>query len=364
MVFVNILVGGINEGLLWALLAVGVFITFRQLDFPDLTVEGSFATGGSVFAILASVNVNPFLGVLVSLCAGACAGLITGLLHTKLKIPPILAGILTMTALYSINIRIMAGKANISLSGKDTLISLMQKWLHIDKIYVVLIVGALFCAILCGALYWFFGTKYGASLRATGINEKMARAQGINTDSRKIAGLMISNGIIALAGAMVAQSSNYADVTMGVGAIVAGLAAVIIGETLFAKARSFWMRLLSIIVGSIVYKVIITAAISIPGFEPSDIKLITAIIVALALALPTIKKITQKSVAKRKNKQYLEGLSDVEVQENGSINDSIIEYNNGAVPFEEEMQIKEENSENLVKVINTTEENGGGNDNA
>lgn len=303
----DILLGSLNEGFLWAMLAIGVFITFRQLDFPDLTVEGSFATGGAVVAILVTKSVDPFVSTLIAFIAGGLAGLITGLLHTKLKIPPILAGILTMTALYSINMHIMGQKSNIGVTGFNTIISLIQKWFHIEKIYSTLIVGILFAIILCGALYWFFGTQYGSSLRATGINEKMARAQGINTDSRKICGLMISNAIVALSGAMVAQSSNYADVTMGVGAIVVGLASVIIGETLFAKARSFWMRLISIVVGSIIYKMIVALVISIDGFNASDIKLITAVIIALALALPTIKSYTKRSIAKSKNKKMLAG---------------------------------------------------------
>lgn len=305
MRFLNIFVGGVNEGLLWALLAIGVFITFRQLDFPDLTVEGSFATGGAILAILVRNKVDPFSATLIALIVGSLAGLVTGVLHTKLKIPAILSGILTMTGLYSINMMIMGFKSNLSLAGFTTVINAIQKGFKIDKQYATLIVGILFCAVIIGALYWFFGTQYGSSLRATGINEKMARAQGINTDSRKIVGLMISNAIVALSGALVAQNSNYSDVSLGVGAIVTGLAAVIIGETIFGRARSFWMRLISIAVGSIIYKVIIAFIITIEGFNPSDIKLITAVVIALALALPTIKNQIKKSQLRKKNKKAM-----------------------------------------------------------
>ncbi len=287
MINLETILSGINQGLLWALLALGVFLTYRLLDFPDLTVEGSFALGGAVAAIMVSKGQNPFLAAVVSTLAGAGAGLVTGMLHTKLKIPPILSGILTMIALWSINIRIM-GSPNQSTT-ENTVIVKLQSWLNLERQYSVLILGLTAVVIVVGVLYWYFGTESGSAIRATGANEKMCRAQGIQTDTQKILCLMFSNALVGLGGALVAQEQSFGDVSMGVGAIVIGLASVIIGETLFVRARNFAVKLIGVIVGSIVYRVIITLVINSNFMTPSDVKLITAIIVGLALSLPLLR---------------------------------------------------------------------------
>lgn len=290
--YLDIFVGGVNQGLLWALLAVGVYLTYRLLDFADLTVEGTFATGGAVVAIMVSHDKNPLIATMVAFLAGGLAGLVTGLLHTKLKIPPILSGILTMIALYSINIHIM-NSSNQS-TGDNTIFVQAQSGMHLSRLYSVLVVGVIFIVMVVAALYWYFGTESGSAIRATGANERMARAQGINTDTQKILCLMISNAIVGLSGALVAQEQSFGDVGMGIGAIVIGLASVIIGETIFGRARSFLTKLIGVVIGSVVYRVIITFVINSNFMEPSDIKLLTAIIVALALSLPTLKNLILK----------------------------------------------------------------------
>lgn len=281
----NLIISTLGQGLLWSLLAIGVFITFRVLDIADLTVEGSFPLGAAISVTLIVAGVNPLLSILVAAIGGAIAGIITGLVHTKLKIPALLAGILTMIALYSINLHVM-GKANVSLLRMDTVYTYLEV-LNMRSTWAIAIVGLL-GAILAGVfLFWFFGTEIGAAIRATGINQQMIRAQGVNTDTMILIGLALSNAFVATAGAFVAQGNGYADVGMGVGTIVIGLASVIIGEVLFGK-RSFTRNLLAVVLGSIVYRIVIAVVLYL-GMPPNDLKLFTAILVAIALALPTLK---------------------------------------------------------------------------
>lgn len=279
--------GAASQGVLWGIMALGLYITFKVLDFADLTVDGSFALGGAVSAVLLVNGWNPFLSLLIAFLAGGISGVVTGLLHTKLEIPGILAGILTMIALYSINIRIM-GQANTPLLGVDTIMVKLEILLGIDRTMSSLITGIVFSVVIIMILYWFFGTELGSVIRATGNNERMVRAQGVNTDNMKIIGLMLSNALVALSGAMVAQSQGYGDVGMGTGTIVIGLASIIIGEVIFGVRFSFWYRLMSVVFGSIIYRIIIAVVLQL-GLKSTDLKLLTAIIVALALALPVVK---------------------------------------------------------------------------
>jgi putative ABC transport system permease protein len=287
--------GAASQGVLWGIMALGLYITFKVLDFADLTVDGSFALGGAVSAVLLVNGWNPFLSLLIAFLAGGISGVVTGLLHTKLEIPGILAGILTMIALYSINIRIM-GQANTPLLGVDTIMVKLEILLGIDRTMSSLIAGVVFSVVIIMILYWFFGTELGSVIRATGNNERMVRAQGVNTDNMKIIGLMLSNALVALSGAMVAQSQGYGDVGMGTGTIVIGLASIIIGEVIFGARFSFWYRLMSVVFGSIIYRIIIAVVLQL-GLKSTDLKLLTAIIVALALALPVVKKKFMKTKA-------------------------------------------------------------------
>ena len=287
--------GAASQGVLWGIMALGLYITFKVLDFADLTVDGSFALGGAVSAVLLVNGWNPFLSLLIAFLAGGISGVVTGLLHTKLEIPGILAGILTMIALYSINIRIM-GQANTPLLGVDTIMVKLEILLGIDRTMSSLIVGVVFSVVIIMILYWLFGTELGSVIRATGNNERMVRAQGVNTDNMKIIGLMLSNALVALSGAMVAQSQGYGDVGMGTGTIVIGLASIIIGEVIFGARFSFWYRLMSVVFGSIIYRIIIAVVLQL-GLKSTDLKLLTAIIVALALALPVVKKKFMKTKA-------------------------------------------------------------------
>ncbi len=272
--------GAISQGILWGIMALGVFVTYKILDYADLTVDGSICTGGAVSAILISNGMNPGLTLIFSVIAGMIAGAITGFLHTRLKIPAILSGILTQLALYSINIRIM-GKANLSLLNKATVISL-------GNVQTAIIIGIVIAVIVIALLYWFFGTEIGCSIRSTGDNPNMVRALGVNTNTAKLLGLIISNGIVAFAGGLLAQYQGYADINMGRGAIVIGLASVIIGEVLFSSKFNFALRLGSIICGAIIYYLVIAVVLQL-GLSTTDLKLFSAIVVAVALALPTIK---------------------------------------------------------------------------
>lgn len=283
---IDLLLPTVSQGLLWSLLALGVYITFRVLDIADLTVEGSFPLGASVAVTLLVKDVNPVTAILAAALAGGLAGVVTGLLHTKLRIPALLAGILTMIALYSVNLRIM-GKANVSLLGKDTAFTLLESAFGVAYSQAVLLVGVLACVLFSVLMYWFFGTEIGAAIRATGYNPQMIRAQGVDTNIMLLIGLFFSNALVAVAGALVAQSNGFADVGMGVGTIVIGLASVIIGEVLFGT-RSFKNSLVSVVLGSIVYRLVIAIVLQM-GMPPNDLKLFTAVLVAIALSLPMVK---------------------------------------------------------------------------
>jgi putative ABC transport system permease protein len=257
-----------------------------------MTVDGSFALGGSVSAVLIVNGVPPLLTVFFATLAGMLAGVVTGVLNTKLKIPAILAGILPMIALYSINIRIM-GQSNTPLLGVDTVMTKLSKILPLSQNWSSLVVGAIFCIGLMAFLYWFFGTEVGSAIRATGNNEQMVRALGANTDLMKILGLLIGNGLVAMSGALVSQSQGYADVGMGIGTIMIGLASIIIGEVLMGNRFSFVYKLISVVVGSILYRVIIAFVLWL-GLKSTNLKLFTAIVVILALSVPVLKKKLQK----------------------------------------------------------------------
>ncbi len=283
----QVLLGALSLGLLWSIMALGVYISYRVLDVADLSVEGTLTLGAAVTAQMIYGGHSPFLGMLLSFGAGVLAGLVTGLLHTKLKIPALLSGILTMIALYSVNLRVM-GKANLSLLRLETAYTLIGDRLGLDKTWAVILTGAVMSLALIFILYWFFGTELGSAIRATGNNPNMVRAQGIHTDTTVILGLMLSNGLVALSGALIAQAQNYADVQMGVGAIVIGLASLIIGEVLFAR-NNFMSRLFSMILGAVTYRIIIALVLRL-GMPADDLKLFTALTVVVALFLPRIKE--------------------------------------------------------------------------
>lgn len=282
--------GAVAQGVLWGIMTLGVFLTFRILNIADMTCDGSFALGGATCATLITKGVNPIIAILISCVTGIIAGFITGFIHTKLKIHEILAGILSMIALYSINIRIM-GKSNIPLLGVKTIMNSLQDKIGLSPNLASLLVGCIFCLILVLLIYWFCGTEIGSCLRATGNNPNMVRAMGVSTNKMKVLGIMISNGLIAISGALVAQSQGYGDVGMGTGAIVIGLASIILGEVIFGyfgKKLPFWFTLVGVILGSVVYRIIIAVVLQL-GLKSSDLKLLTAIIVIIALSLPVIK---------------------------------------------------------------------------
>ncbi len=286
----NALPGAIGQGMLWGIMAIGVYLTFRIINISDLTVDGSLATGGAVCVMLIRSGFNTWLALLIAFIVGMFTGYITGLLHTKCGIPAILSGILTQLALYSINLRIMDNKANqpISVDKYDLLIS--QRYVRELSLRNPLIVLTILILILIALLYWFFGTEKGSSIRATGANINMARAQGINTEVNIILGLMISNGIVALAGGLLAQFQGASDVSMGRGAIVIGLAAVIIGEVLFSKIFSnFGLKLLSVVIGAIIYYIVLQIVLLL-GLNTNDLKLFSALIVAIFLSAPYFKE--------------------------------------------------------------------------
>ncbi|MBQ9057858.1 MAG: ABC transporter permease [Atopobiaceae bacterium] len=283
--------GAVSQGILWGIMVLGVFITYKLLDIADLTVDGSFALGGCVSAVLVvEMGVDPWLALIAGTLAGVVAGAVTGLLHTLFNIPAILAGILTQISLWSINLRIM-GKSNVPLLKVTTIFSAISDVTGIPQATVSMIVGILFAVLCVGAMYWFFGTEIGSALRATGNNEDMSRALGINTNTTKMIALMLSNGLVGLSGALITQSQKYADIGMGTGAIIIGLAAIVIGEVLGrltpGKLRSFWSRLIAAVVGSVVYFLIRAIVLQL-GMDANDMKLLSAIIVALALAVPVM----------------------------------------------------------------------------
>jgi len=294
----QVLISTLSQGLIWTILTLGVFITFRILNFADMTAEGSLTFGGSLCAALMLRGVNPFLSLIIAGLVGSLAGLITGILHTKFKIQAILSGILTMIALYSVNIRIM-GKANLSLLGKSTIFSALNNIFPMFKSDFVLktfVVGLVICIISVVSLNLFFKTQLGLAVRATGDNEQMMRALGGNTDFKKILALMISSFFCGLAGALIAQSQGYSDVNMGTGSIVIALASIVIGEAFlsFIKFKNKILNsLICMVLGSIVYRIIIFIVLNL-GMNPSDLKLFTACITAVLLGLPKLKKFKLK----------------------------------------------------------------------
>ncbi|MBQ4104009.1 MAG: ABC transporter permease [Clostridia bacterium] len=299
----NALPGSISQGLIWGIMAIGVYLTYRILDVADLTVDGSFATGGAVAVVLILNGCNLWLAMLLAFVAGLIAGAITGLLHTLMGIPPILAGILTQLSLYSINLKIM-GKANQSINVNQTDLLISLRWVKELAFHNPLITVGVVLVILIAVIYWFFGTETGCALRATGANINMSRAQGINTNLNKILGIMISNGLVAFSGAFLAQYQGFSDVKMGQGAIVIGLAAVIIGEAIFGKIfKNFALRLLGVALGSVIYYIVVQAVITM-GLDANLLKLLSAVIVAIFLAIPYWKnKYKAKHIAKSKGEK-------------------------------------------------------------
>ncbi|MEE0110431.1 MAG: ABC transporter permease [Oscillospiraceae bacterium] len=291
--FINALPGAISQGLIWGIMAIGLYITFRILNLSDLTVDGSFCTGGVVCVMMMVNGCNVWIAMLAAFLVGMLTGLVTGLFHTKCGIPAILAGILTQLGLWSVNLAIMGMKANTALNVNNYKLLVSLRYLQeVNKgtrpfyqhpIFVV----SVFTLVLIAALYWFFGTERGSSLRATGANENMARAQGINTDVNKVLGLSLANGLVALSGALLSQYQSYAEINMGRGAIVIGLAAIIIGEVAFGRfMRNFAAKLVSVSLGAIIYYIVIQAVISLLKIDSNYLKLITALIVAVFLAVP------------------------------------------------------------------------------
>ena len=284
---------GVSQGLIWALMAIGVYITFRILDIADLSVDGTFSTGGAVTAILIIAGVPPIVAVIIAFFCGLLAGIVTGLLHTRLGIPAILAGILTQYALYSINLAIMGFKANTAISADNYNLVVSGR-----NVTLAIFISLAFVVAIIAALYWFFGTERGMSVRATGCNPQMSKAQGININLNKVIGLAISNGLVALSGSLFAQYSGFADVNSGRGAIVIGLAAVIIGEVigdaLLGKRMNFAFRMVFIAIGGIIYYLIYTLVLWLK-MDPNMMKLFTAVIVAICLAAPYLKKVRKNS---------------------------------------------------------------------
>ncbi len=289
------------QGVLWGIMVLGVYITYKLLDIADLTVDGSFALGGCVCAVMIlNFHVDPWIALAVAAIAGMAAGAITGLLHTIFEIPAILAGILTQIGLWSINLRIMGGKSNVPLLKTDTIMSRFIDLTGLNKPVASLVIGIGIAVIMIALLYWFFGTEIGSAMRATGNNESMIRAQGVNTNWTKLLALVISNGLVGISGGLVCQSQKYADIGMGTGAIVIGLAAIVIGEVLMGRLRSFGSKLTSAVVGSVIYFVI-RAVVLRMGMNANDMKLLSAVIVAVALCVPVVVR------KLRLKKSYTEG---------------------------------------------------------
>lgn len=301
-VLINVLLGACAQGLLWAIMAIGVYITYRILDIADLTAEGSFTLGAAVTCQLIVSGMNPFLATLIATIAGILAGLVTGILHTKFKIPALLSGILTMTALWSINLRIMK-KPNISLLNNTTVLSIIEKTSLTQNIAAFLsnqtntiisaktisaiIAGFIFTLIVIFILWWFFNTEIGYAVRATGNNKNMIRALGVNTNIMIILGIVIGNALIALSGSLVAQYNRFSDISMGTGTIVIGLASVIIGEVIFNDKSSFKV-FISVALGSVIYRIIIAVTLQL-GLYPDDLKMISSCLIVIALCLPNFR---------------------------------------------------------------------------
>ena len=284
------LLGAVSQGILWGIMVLGVYITYKLLDIADLTVDGSFALGGSVCAVLVVAGVDPVIAIIAAMVAGVLAGAVTGFLHTVFEIPAILAGILTQIALWSVNLRIM-GKSNTPLLQSDTIFSRMTEMTGLSTNAASIFVGLIAAVLIIAALYWFFGTEIGSALRATGNNEDMIRALGVSTAKTKMIALMLSNALVGLSGGLICQSQKYADIGMGTGAIVIGLAAIVIGEVLGrltpGKLTGFKSRLVSAVAGSVVYFLIRAIVLQL-GMDANDMKLLSAVIVALALCIPVV----------------------------------------------------------------------------
>lgn len=296
---INSMPSAIAQGLAWGIMAIGIYVTYKILDIADLTVDGSLCTGGATCVILLVNGCPMWLALICSILAGMLAGLITGILITKLKIPAILAGILTQLALYSINLHIMGfdttsfSKSNLPISVDKYSLLVSSRYVRELSLRNPIIVVILFVAIVIAILYWFFGTELGCSIRATGANQFMARSQGINTDKTKVIGLVISNSLVALSGALLSQYQGFADINMGRGAIVIGLAAVIIGEQIFDKVfKNFALKLFACVLGAIIYYLVIQFVLKL-GLSTDDLKMLTATVVAIFLAIPNLKKGTK-----------------------------------------------------------------------
>lgn len=285
--FWSALPGAIALGLIWGIMAIGVYITYKVLDFADLTVDGSICTGGAVCAVLMAAGVNAWLAILVAMLAGALAGLVTGIFHTLMGIPAILSGILTQLILWSVNLKIM-GQANTAVDTRGQYVIISATSMENTAWSILILVG--FIAVIVGLLYWFFGTEMGCGIRATGNNPNMSRAQGINVNLNKIIGLMLSNALVALAGALLVQYQGFADINMGRGAIVIGLAAVIIGEAIVTRiSRNFAVQLLGVVLGGIIYYIVYQFVIWL-NIDTEYLKMLAAIVVAIFLAVPYLKE--------------------------------------------------------------------------
>ena len=286
----NSLPGAVAQGLIWGIMAIGVYLTYKILDIADLTVDGSMCTGGAVCVVLMMNGQSVETAIAGAVIAGMLTGLVTGILHTLMGIPPILSGILTQLALYSVNLKIM-GKANQALSFRNYDLAVSLQYIRKMPLFEnTIFVVAIFVIVIIALLYWFFGTEYGCAMRATGSNPKMSQAQGINTNLKVVTALMLSNGLVALSGALLAQYQGFADVQMGRGAIVIGLAAVIIGGALFGKIfKNFALKLLGVALGSVVYYIVYQVVICV-GLDPDLLKLLSSVVVAIFLAIPYWKK--------------------------------------------------------------------------
>lgn len=281
MITIDALIGSVELGMIYAVLALGVFLSFRTLNTPDLTVDGSIVTGAAASAMLCTLDVHPVIGLIAAFAGGACAGAVTALLNTKLKIQPLLAGILVMLGIYSINLRIMGNKANLPLTRSDTIYSKAEELLPQES--AKLIIGGIVLILSIALFFFFLKTRLGFALRATGDNEEMVRAAGISSDSMKLLGLAVSNGFVGLAGGLLAQYQGYADIGMGVGMVVIGLASVIIGEVIFGVS-CLLRRLIAVSLGAIVYRLVLAIALNF-GMQATDMKLVSAVIVVIALSL-------------------------------------------------------------------------------
>lgn len=294
---IDVVTSSFTQGTVWAVMAIGIFITYRLLDIADLSAEGVFPLGGAIGAILITNEVNPFLATLIAFFGGALAGWLAGIIHTKMNIPPLLTGILMQTGLYSINLRVMGGRPNIALLSQKTIFTPLQDMFGLSKNLSVTLVSILVLIVIISLLVFFLHTEAGLSLRATGDNPRMSEANGINTNQMKTVGYMIGNGLIALAGAMVAQKDGFSDIGMGIGTIVIGLASIVVAEVIIPN-RSIGFRLMTIVLGSFIYRLIIDTILNQPYIDirPTDLRLFSALLLGFVLFLPEI----QKNLLKRK----------------------------------------------------------------